>query len=178
MAQLAIAPTHRMRFTAAEREYVYSVAMKYVKNDDAAEDVAQEALLLAYRHRASFRGQSRYTTWLYRIAATTALMHLRKQRRLAALVTRDAASPDEDGALPELADPAASPEAVSAATEELTQAAQKLDALGEKYGRIFTMRFVEGRSDAEIAAELELNAATVKTRAYRARAALRRATAL
>ena len=56
-----------VRFGAKERDYVFSIAMKYVKDEEDAADVTQEALLLAYRHRASFRGASRYTTWLYRI---------------------------------------------------------------------------------------------------------------
>ena len=72
----------KIRFTAKEREFVYGVAMKYMKDEEKAHDVTQDALLLAYRHRASFRGDSRFTTWLYRIAATTALMHLRKDRRV------------------------------------------------------------------------------------------------
>src|SRR5499425_209598 len=71
----------QVRFEGREREYVYAVAMKYLKDEDEAADVAQDALLNAYRHRASFRGDSRFTTWLYRVAATTALMHLRKKRR-------------------------------------------------------------------------------------------------
>ena len=70
-----------VRFEGREREYVYAVAMKYLKDEDEAADVAQDAMLNAYRHRASFRGDSRFTTWLYRVAATTALMHLRKKRR-------------------------------------------------------------------------------------------------
>ena len=65
----------------AERNYCFAVAMKYMKDEEAAADVAQDALLLAHRHRGSFRGASRYSTWLYRIASTTALMHLRKKRR-------------------------------------------------------------------------------------------------
>src|SRR6185503_11662173 len=70
-----------VRFEGREREYVYAVAMKYLKDEEEAADVAQDALLNAFRHRASFRGDSRFTTWLYRVAATTALMHLRKKRR-------------------------------------------------------------------------------------------------
>ena len=44
-------------------------AMKYVRNEQDADDVAQDALLLAHRYRESFRGESRYSTWLYRVAA-------------------------------------------------------------------------------------------------------------
>src|SRR5262245_26494472 len=64
-----------------ERQYVFAFAMKYLKDEDAAEDVTQDAMLLAHRHRDGFRGDSRFSTWLYRVAATTALMHLRRKRR-------------------------------------------------------------------------------------------------
>src|SRR6516164_1368793 len=72
-----------MQDLARTRDYVRSVAMKYVRNDQDAEDVTQDAMLLAHRYRASFRGESRYTTWLYRVTATAALMFLRRKRRLA-----------------------------------------------------------------------------------------------
>src|SRR5262249_26767117 len=65
----AKATPDQVRFEGREREYVYAVAMKYLKDEDEAADVAQDALLNAYRHRASFRGDSRFTTWLYRVAA-------------------------------------------------------------------------------------------------------------
>ncbi len=45
-----------VRFTAKEREFVYGVAMKYMKDEERASDVAQDAMMLAYRHRDSFRG--------------------------------------------------------------------------------------------------------------------------
>src|SRR5437773_7477611 len=70
----------KVRFTEKEREFVFGVAMKFMKDEERANDVTQDAMLLAYRHQDSFRGASRFTTWLYRIAATTSLMHLRKER--------------------------------------------------------------------------------------------------
>ena len=86
----------RARFTAKEREFVYGVAMKYMKDEEKAHDVTQDALLLAYRHRDSFRGDSRFTTWLYRIAATTALMHLRKDRRVPLMTSIDGLAANDD----------------------------------------------------------------------------------
>jgi RNA polymerase sigma-70 factor, ECF subfamily len=167
----------KIRFTAKEREFVYGVAMKYMKDEEKAHDVTQDALLLAYRHRASFRGDSRFTTWLYRIAATTALMHLRKDRRLPLMTSIDAAAANDDGA-PALADEprdeASTPEDNWASSEAVAIAGERLAELGDKYGKIFAMRFVEGYSESEIARKLSLNVATVKTRAYRARAHLRR----
>src|SRR3954464_8991622 len=78
------------------RAYVRSVAMKYVRDEQDAEDVTQDAMLLAHRYRDSFRGESRYSTWLYRVTATAALMFLRRQRRLAREVPASG-SVDEEG---------------------------------------------------------------------------------
>src|SRR6185369_10665570 len=104
-------PTDReIRFTQREREFVYGVALKYMKDEEEAADVTQEALLLAYRHRASFRGDSRFTTWLYRIAATTALMHLRKRRRTPLMISTDAPVENEETPRDEARDPSATPE--------------------------------------------------------------------
>jgi RNA polymerase sigma-70 factor (ECF subfamily) len=165
------------RFGEREREYVFSVAMKYVKDEDEAADVAQDAMLLAYRHRASFRGDSRYTTWLYRVAATTALMHLRKKRRMPKELTTVASTESEESlghdALNDVASLASSPEDAYLAHEAVTIARARLDAMGDKYGPVFLMRFLDGCSEIEIARQLGLNVGTVKTRAYRARAAVR-----
>ena len=157
-----------------ERNYVFSVAMKYMKNEDAAADVAQDALLLAHRHKQSFRGDSRYSTWLYRIAATTSLMHLRKQRRRSreVLIAQRPGNDDRPSEL-DRPSPESSPEDRCAAREAMSIVQTRLDELGEKYGDIFMLRFYEGYSESEIARRLELNVATVKTRAYRARLAVR-----
>jgi RNA polymerase sigma-70 factor (ECF subfamily) len=164
-----------VKFTAKEREFVYGVAMKYMKDEEKAHDVAQDALLLAYRHRESFRGDSRFTTWLYRIAATTALMHLRKDRRLPLITSIDQpAANDESSLAEEPRDEESTPEDKWASTEAVQLAGERLAEMGEKYGEIFNLRFVEGYSESEIARKLSLNVATVKTRAYRARAHLRK----
>jgi RNA polymerase sigma-70 factor (ECF subfamily) len=160
-----------IQFTAKERDFVYGVAMKYMKDEEKAHDVTQDALLLAYRHRDSFRGDSRFTTWLYRIAATTALMHLRKDRRLPMLTSIDGGE-EESGEEPR--GEASTPEEQSASSEAVHLAGERLAEMGDKYGQIFSMRFVEGYSESEIARRLSLNVATVKTRAYRARAHLRK----
>jgi RNA polymerase sigma-70 factor (ECF subfamily) len=162
-----------LRFGAKEREYVFAVAMKYLKDEEEAADVAQEALLNAYRHRDSFRGDSRFSTWLYRVAATSALMALRKKRRSPVLVSAEA----EDGTpiYDTRTAPGPSPEETAAAHEELHQAEDHLASMGDKYGRVFRMRFVEGYDEREIAQHLGLGLATVKTRAYRARAHVREA---
>ena len=158
----------------AEREYCYAVAMKYVRDEEAAADVAQEALLLAHRHRDSFRGDSRFSTWLYRIAATTALMWLRRQRRrgreLTALYDGEG---EETTALDTRESPEAGPAELAEAREQMDLVHRRLGEMGEKYGRIFLMRYLEGYTETEIAEHLDLSLATVKTRAHRARIAVK-----
>src|ERR1041385_5890992 len=155
------------------RAYVRSIAMKYVHNDQDADDVTQDAMLLAHRHRDAFRGDSRYSTWLYRVTATAALMFLRKQRRLAREIPSSGTNvADEDGT-PWL-------ERVSAPTDlraeviaraDLGVVADAVAKLGAKYPAVFWKRYGEGRTATEIASELGVSVAAVKTRAFRARQA-------
>lgn len=168
------APTDLDHDLAGTRAYVRAIAMKYVKNDQDAEDVTQDALLLAHRHRASFRGESRFSTWLYRVTATAALMFLRKQRRLArerpASTLTTASDPDS---MPLLERAAAGTDiaAETAARNELALVNDAVSALGAKYPIVFWKRYGEGRTETEIAEELGLSVAAVKTRAFRARQA-------
>jgi RNA polymerase sigma-70 factor (ECF subfamily) len=134
--------------------------------------VTQDALLLAHRHRASFRGASRYSTWLYRIAATTALMHLRSRRR--ALHHRALEARDGDAApRREPVDPALGPVERCDARRRVAALARRIAELGPKYQEVFRLRFVEGLDDREIATRLGLGRSAVKTRTHRARLALR-----
>ena len=61
--------------------FVYNVALRMMGKPEDAEDVAQDAFLSAYRAFERFRGESRVTTWLYRITVNAALMKLRKEKR-------------------------------------------------------------------------------------------------
>jgi RNA polymerase sigma-70 factor (ECF subfamily) len=154
---------HTMQFTEREREFVFGVAMKYMKDEERAADVTQDALALAWRHRDSFRGDSRFTTWLYRIAATTSLMHLRKERSTPHMMSLTA--DDDDAPVDEPRERHASPEEQWASSEAVQLASERLAEMGDKYGTIFAMRFLEGYSESEIARKLALNVSTVKTRA-------------
>jgi RNA polymerase sigma-70 factor (ECF subfamily) len=157
-----------------ERNYVYAVAMKYVRDEEAAADIAQDALLLAHRHRASFRGDSRFSTWLYRIAATTALMHLRRKRRRGLELLTPGPTDDDGTVTPELqGTEETTPHDELAGQQAVALIRRRLGELGDKYERIFWMRYLEGYTETEIADRLDLTLATVKTRAHRARIAVR-----
>jgi RNA polymerase sigma-70 factor (ECF subfamily) len=164
-------------FDAPTRAFVRAVALKYVRSAEDADDVSQDALLLAHRHRASYRGQARYSTWLYRVTATAALMFLRRQRRLARELPSSGAV-DDDGTpwLDRLADPHDEP-AAHAARHDLAAVAAIVEDLGARYPAVFWRRYGEGYTEAQIAAELGLSVAAVKARAHRGRQAVLRAVA-
>ena len=158
------------------RAYVRSIAMKYVHNEQDAEDVTQDAMLLAYRYRDAFRGESRYSTWLYRVTATAALMFLRKQRRLSREIPASGTGTDtgaDDDATPWLERVAAPTDlrAEVIARADLGVVADAVAQLGAKYPAVFWKRYGEGRTETEIAKELGVSVAAVKTRAFRARQA-------
>ena len=159
------------------RAYVKSIAMKYVRDDQDAEDVTQDALLLAHRYRASFRGESRYSTWLYRVTATAALMFLRKQRRSAREVPSSHSVDDEGAPLLERQPSSIDVRAEVLARADLEVMTDAVTALGAKYPAVFWKRYGEGRTETEIAKELGISVAAVKTRAFRGRQAALRAAA-
>ena len=162
---------------ARTRAYARAIALRMVKDEHAADDVAQDAMLLAHRHRASFRGQARFSTWMYRVTTTAALMYLRRQKRWAREITP--AAPEDGGPtwIETRPDPAPTADAALAAHEHCARVHAAVAGMGDRYGAVFRLRFVEGYTETEIASRLGLSVATVKTRAHRARKAARTALA-
>jgi RNA polymerase sigma-70 factor (ECF subfamily) len=153
-------------FGPEERRFVYAVARRIVKNDDDADDVAQDALLLAHRNLASFRGESRFRTWLYRIATTTALGHLRRSKRARLHVA---------AADVQLVDPGKTAEQSVADAELDTLVRGAVAQLEPPYRDVLLARAES--SEVEAAEQLGISVANVKVRAHRARKQLRDALA-
>ncbi len=152
-----------------ERQFAYSVALKIVRDSNAADDVAQDALLLAHRKKDSFRGESRFKTWLYRIVSTSALMYLRKKKRLAREISASQSADGSPGILENTAGTASDPETSSLNSELISKVHHSLDGMGDKYKNIFWMRYLQGYTESEIAKKLSISIPTVKSRAFRAR---------
>lgn len=153
----------------SDRRFVCAIARRIVGEQDAG-DVAQETLLLAHRNRDRFRGEASYRTWLYRIATTAALTHLRSQRRrrLDRTVSIDDAGPllVDDRQRP-------TPEDELVRAEQAAQVRAGVDALAPAYRDVLQLRFMQELSELEVADALSISVANVKVRAHRARHALR-----
>jgi RNA polymerase sigma-70 factor (ECF subfamily) len=162
------AKTRQPRFGRREHAFVLAVAAKLLRDRDQAEDAAQDAMLLAFRHRASFRGDSLFTSWLHRIATTTALMHLRKKAREGRHFDPTSVV-DAD----HVTEPGLDPEQRLLVRDAVTHARRRLAELGPTYAAPVSMHFAEGYSHVEISRRLGLEPAAVKSRVYRGRNELR-----
>lgn len=151
---------------------LYRTARAILRDDAEAEDAVQDAYLQAYRALDSFRGESRLSTWLVRIAANVALMRRRRNARRALIVPIDGSESLTENAGGEMTD-AAGPER-EAMTQEMRRLLEaRIDALPDLYREVFMLRAVEELSVEETAAALGLPEATVRTRHFRARSLLR-----
>lgn len=150
---------------------LYRTARAILRDDAEAEDVVQEAYLRAYAALGDFRGDSRLSTWLVRIAANEALMRRRRTRRRADVVPMDgaaAAQPKEEPMSEE-----SGPEENAGRGEVRRLLESRIDALPDDYRAVFVLRAVEELSVEETAAALGIPEATVRTRHFRARGLLR-----
>lgn len=156
---------------------VYRLACRLTGNEGDAPDVLQEAFLHAYRGLGSFRGESRFSTWLFRIATNAALMLRRsRKRRPAASLEEFLPRFDEEGI--HAAEPADLE--VAARADELLdrrllaeKAREGLERLPDLYREAFVLRDLEELPTAEVADLLGVEAAAVRQRVHRARLMLR-----
>ena len=158
---------------------VFMATQAILKNEADAEDAAQEAILKAFTNLATFRGDSRFSTWLVRIATNEALMKLRKERRQKLHDSLDDGRKDEKGNyVPrDFADWREIPsEALQ--TEELRQALSRaLASLTPKHREVLVLRDVQNFTIEETAKLLGIGKSAVKTRLLRARLQMRDALA-
>lgn len=148
---------------------LYRTARAILRDDAEAEDVVQEAYVRAYAALASFRGESKLSTWLVRIAANEALMRRRKAGRTADIVPLGAAVQPKEEPMSE----ESGPEENAGRGEVRRLLESRIDALPDDYRAVFVLRAVEELSVEETAAALGIPEATVRTRHFRARGLLR-----
>jgi RNA polymerase sigma-70 factor (ECF subfamily) len=152
---------------------IFRIAQHITHNEDDAQDVVQDAFLKAYQNLAQFQGNSKFYTWLVRIAVNEALMKLRK-RRNEKTVSLDEDVETEEGSIPrEVADWAPNPEQNFGQSELSDILKKTIQGLPPGFRTVFVLRDVEGLSTEETAEMLNLSVPAVKSRLLRARLQLR-----
>jgi RNA polymerase sigma-70 factor (ECF subfamily) len=152
---------------------VFRIAQHITHSREDAEDVVQEAFLKAYSNLTQFQGQSKFYTWLVRIAVNEALMKLRR-RRPERFVSLDEDVKTEEDSLPrEVADWSPNPEQLYNQSELRDILSRTIQGLPPTFRTVFVLRDVEGLSTEETAEALDLSVPAVKSRLLRARLQLR-----
>ena len=152
----------------AYEKNVYNLALRMTGNSEDAYDMSQEAFIKAYNSLHSFRGDSKFSVWLYRIVSNVCLDFLRSRNRKA---TVSLSMENDDGEEVELdiADEASSPQLLLDRSLTRDAVRRGLQSLPPDHREILLLREIQGLSYDEIASALGLEVGTVKSRIFRAR---------
>ena len=159
----------REAFSALVEQYrdnVYRLAYRMCGNEYDADEAAQEAFVAAWRALPNFRGDAKFSTWLYRLTTNAAIDVMRREKRRQTI---------GDGEMIEVADESDSPQETVERTEQQEAVQKALATLSDEYREVLLLRYMEELDYAEIAEVLKLPSGTVKSRINRAKAALKTA---
>jgi RNA polymerase sigma-70 factor (ECF subfamily) len=152
---------------------IYRLAKNITQNDQDAEDVLQDAFLKAFEHLDTFQGNSKFYTWLVRIAVNEALMRLRKRKGDRSVPLDEPIDTGEEMVNREIAVWADNPEQQYSRDEYQDILNQAVESLKPDFRIVFTLRDIEELSTEETAEALGISIPAVKSRLLRARLALR-----
>ena len=147
---------------------VYSIALRMTGNSEDAADMTQEAFIKAYNSLGSFRGDSKFSVWLYRIVSNVCLDFLRSRTRKPTVSLSVEDDEGEEAQL-DVADESQSPELLLERSLTRDAVRRGLAQLAPDYRQILLLREIQGLSYEEISQALSLDLGTVKSRIFRAR---------
>lgn len=147
------------------QDRIYRFLVRLTRSQDDALELTQETFLHAYEALARWRPQARFTTWLFRIARNLAFDWLRRGKRIEFVAFGE-------GEETQIPDPAPAPDTALEAVQRLRGLEAALARLPAEHREILLLREIEEMSYDDIAAVLDLNSGTVKSRLARARAGL------
>jgi RNA polymerase sigma-70 factor (ECF subfamily) len=152
---------------------IFRLAKNITQNEEDAEDILQETFLKAYEHLGEFQGNSKFYTWIVRIAVNESLMKLRKRKSDRTVSLDESIDTGEEMIVREIAVWDGTPEQ-RYSQDELRDILEKaIDSLRPAFRTVFVLRDVEELSTEETAAMLDLSIPAVKSRLLRARLQLR-----
>ena len=152
---------------------IYRLAKNITRNDEDAEDVLQDAFLKADTHLDNFKGDSKFYTWIVRIAVNEALMRLRKRRTDRTVPLDEPVELGEETVTREIAVWDDNPEQRYSSEEWRHILDEAVDDLKPDFRTVFVLRDIEELSTEETAETLGISVPAVKSRLLRARLALR-----
>jgi len=152
---------------------LFRIAQSVTRNREDSQDVVQETFLKAYQHLVDFRGDSQFSTWLFRITVNQSLMKLRKQRAIKDVSLDEDFQGDGDKLPLEVIDWAPNPEQLYRTSELREILIKTIEELPPILRTVFVLQDLEGLSTIQTAEALTLSQPAVKSRLWRARLQLR-----
>lgn len=152
---------------------IYNIALRMAANQDDAEDMTQEIMIKIFRSLGSFKGNSKFSTWIYRVAVNTCLDELKKKKNKKHLSLDAEISGDDGESQIEIRDDSPSPEKLAEQNELRDMVASAVKLLSDEHRAVIVLRDIRGMSYSEIAEILGCSDGTVKSRISRARAQLK-----
>lgn len=152
---------------------VFNIAYRMTDDPEDAKDLAQEAFLRVYTALPSFRFDSSFSTWLYRIVCNVCLDEIRRKRRKKTVYLNQPRVTDEGETYRQLVDSSDGPSEIIEREELQRAVIEGINALSEDYRMVVVLRDLQGMSYEEIAVYLNISLGTVKSRLNRARTALK-----
>ncbi|MEW6041509.1 MAG: sigma-70 family RNA polymerase sigma factor [Elusimicrobiota bacterium] len=153
---------------------IYNLIYRIVKDPEITKDIMQETFLKVYRSLNTFKGKSKFSTWLYRIAVNFSLMHLRKEKTAVKTVSLSEPVQLEKDELPkQMPDWSNNPELEVSNVELRNQINKAIDSLPVEYKAVVVLRDIENLSNRDVGKILGLSVPAIKSRLHRARVFLR-----
>ena len=152
----------------ANQKNVYNLALKITGNEEDALDMSQEAFFKAYVQLESFRCESRFSVWMYRLAYNLCIDFLRKKPK-AKVISLTYQEDDDNAGDYEIPDMRELPEDAALRKESRETIIKSIEELGHDHREVLIMREITGMSYSDIALTLNVSEGTVKSRLSRAR---------
>ncbi|MEZ4753248.1 MAG: sigma-70 family RNA polymerase sigma factor [Bdellovibrionota bacterium] len=154
----------------------YSLATRFTKNQQDAEEVLQDVFVTVYRKIKSFEGKSSFSSWLYRVTVNASLMKIRKRNQDKSTPIEDAAV-DPSNSLILKTESRDSSDEIAARKQLVKELQTAVLNLPDEYRPVFILRDIDGLTSKEVSKILKLTVPAVKSRLHRSRLLLRRSLA-
>lgn len=153
---------------------VFNLAMRFTRNQEDAEEVLQDVFSTVYTKLEGFRGQSAFSSWLYRIIVNAAFMKLRKRKQHSTVSLEDLAPSVRQQCVEKEHVATLRSDTITINKELRDKLEWAIGRLPEQYRAVFILRDVDGLSNQEVSEMLELSIPAVKSRLHRSRIMLRK----
>ncbi len=158
----------------SHQKKVYNIALRMTKNPEDAQELSQDALVRAFTAIKKFRGDSSFSTWLYRITINVCTDFLRKKNRAVVVSLEQGAAGNENDSAVQLQEKRPGPEEQTEKNQLKQLVKEAMDSLTSEHREVLILRDIMDLTYRDIAHTLNKNEGTIKSRIKRARDALKR----